>query len=76
MELANWFVFETIDADGALAIGVAQGEPNPSAVMVVRDGLTRRAAVSMADRLAAEHRTTGRLVDDGGDAGDRSVKEP
>lgn len=47
---ANWHVFETFVADGSLAIGVAQGTPDPSAVMIVREGLTRSAAYEAADR--------------------------
>lgn len=59
----NWFVFETFGAGGTLAIGVAQGTPDPSAVMVVRDGLTRTAAYKVAARLAAEYQESGRLPD-------------
>ncbi|MBA2469586.1 MAG: hypothetical protein H0V37_09300 [Chloroflexia bacterium] len=62
-EPGDWFVFETFGADGTLAIGVARGMPDPSAVMVVRDGLTRMAARDVAVRLAEEYRSVGRLPD-------------
>lgn len=61
VEPDDWFVFETLGADGTLAIGVARGTPDPSAVMVVRHGLTRTAADKLATRLAAEYRSAGRL---------------
>lgn len=56
---ATWYVFETFVADGSLAIDVAPGTPDPSAVMIVRGGLTRSAAYEAAARLATEHRTNG-----------------
>ena len=59
LEPEDWFVFETFGADGTLAIGAARGTPDPSAGMVVRDGLTRRAACDEARRLAVEHRAKG-----------------
>jgi hypothetical protein len=62
-EPEDWFVFETLGADGTLAIGVARGVPDVSAVMVVRDGLTRRDASDVARRLAVERRESGRLPD-------------
>ncbi len=62
-EPEDWFVFETFGADGSLAIGVAQGTPDPSAGMVVRDGLTRKDANEVAHRLAEEYREAGRLPD-------------
>jgi hypothetical protein len=65
-EPEDWFVFETFGADGTLAIGVAQGTPDPSAVIVVRDGLTRKAARELAARLAAEYQEAGRLPDSAG----------
>lgn len=61
-EPEDWFVFETLGADGSLAIGVAQGTPDPSAVMVVRDGLTRTAAQEFAARLAAAYWEAGRQL--------------
>ncbi|MBA3274482.1 MAG: hypothetical protein H0T72_01715 [Chloroflexia bacterium] len=62
-EPEDWFVFETFGADGTLAIGVARGTPDPSAIMVVRDGLTRMVAYEAAARLAAKYRAAGRLPD-------------
>lgn len=61
VEPDDWFVFETLGADGTLAIGVARGTPDPSAVMMVQHGLTRTAADKVAARLAAEYRSAGRL---------------
>lgn len=63
LELEDWFVFETFGADGTLAIGVARGVPDPSMGMVIRDGLTRKAAGEVASRLAAEYRAAGRPLD-------------
>ena len=62
-EPEDWFVFETFVADGTLAIGAARGILDPSAGMVVGDGLTRKAAHDLASRLAAEHRAAGRPLD-------------
>lgn len=56
---ATWYVFETFVADSSLAIGVAQGTPDPSILMIVDQGLTRRAAHDIAARLAREHRARG-----------------
>jgi hypothetical protein len=56
---ATWYVFETFVADGSLAIGMAQGEPNPAMAMIVQAGLTRAAAQEVAARLAREHRARG-----------------
>lgn len=65
----DWFVFETFGADGTLAIGTARGTPDPSAGMVVRDGLTRRAANEVASRLATAHRAEGMPLESVGDHG-------
>lgn len=56
---ATWYVFETFVADGTLAIGVAQGTPDPSTVMIVREGLTRGVAYEAAAHLAKRHRDHG-----------------
>jgi len=68
-EPEDWFVFETFGADGTLAIGMARGTPDPSAGIVVRDGLTRKAANEVASRLATEHRAKGMLLESVGDRG-------
>jgi phage-related baseplate assembly protein len=63
----DWYVFETISADGSLAVGMAEGEPNPAAVIVVYEHLSHRAATLAAQSLAEWHRGNGRKID-----GDRS----
>jgi len=68
-ESEDWFVFETFDADGTLAIGVDRGPPDPSAGIVVRDGLTRKAANEVASRLATEYRAKGMPLESVGDRG-------
>jgi hypothetical protein len=60
--LGDWHVFETIAADGSLAIGIGHGQPNPSAVMVVYEGLTREIAGEAAAGLVRWHRSRGRHV--------------
>jgi hypothetical protein len=56
-----WFVFETVAADGSLALGVARGTPEPTAHLVVYDGLTEPIALAAAEGLARWYRRTGRL---------------
>ncbi len=68
-EPEDWFVFETFGADGTIAIGAAQGTPDPSTGIVVRDGLTRKAANEVARRLATEYRAKGMPLESVGDRG-------
>lgn len=59
----DWYVFETISADGSLAIGVARGVPNPSSAMVVYERLSHPIALQAARGLADWYRNNGRDVD-------------
>lgn len=43
-----WLVFETLAADGSLAIGISPRSLPPGAAMVVYDGLTRDVAEQAA----------------------------
>jgi len=43
-----WFVFKSIAADGSWSVGIAQGTPDTSAVMVLAEGLSREQAVNVA----------------------------
>ncbi len=47
----DWFVFETFAADGSLAVGVAQGHPDPSVVLIVYQGLPEPVARAAARDL-------------------------
>lgn len=58
----RWSVFETIAADGSLAIGITAGAPDPSAVMVVYVGLAEPVAKRAAAGLAGWYRDHGRDV--------------
>jgi hypothetical protein len=58
----DWFVFETFAADGSLAVGVARGAPDPSAVLVVYEGLSEAVAADAAAGLARWHRSQGRRI--------------
>ena len=55
----RWCVFETIAADGSLAIGVAVA-PDPSTVMIVYAHLSELVAKRGAAGLAAWYRAQGR----------------
>lgn len=43
-----WFVFKSIAADGSWSVGIAQGTPDTSAVMVIAEGLSREQAINVA----------------------------
>ena len=58
----DWFVFETFAADGSLAVGIAQGAPDPSLLLVVYEGLSEAAAKAAAQSLARWHRSQGRRI--------------
>lgn len=58
----DWFVFETFAADGSLAVGVAQGDPDPTAVLIVYQGLTEPVARAAAHDLDGWHRSQGRDI--------------
>ncbi len=58
----DWYVFETVSADGSLAVGVAQGTPNPNFVLVVYDGLSEAVAEAAARGLAQWYRSQGRNI--------------
>ena len=58
----DWFVFETVAADGGLAVGLAQGPPDPGLVLVVYRGLTQPVAAAAARGLARWHRRHGRNI--------------
>ncbi len=60
----DWYVFETISADGSLAVGVWQGEPDPSRVMIVYENLAQRVATLAAQGLVDWYRERGRDVGD------------
>ena len=60
----DWCVFETISADGSLAIGIWQGRPDPSRVMIVYESLTQRLATLAAQGLVDWYRDRGRTVGD------------
>jgi hypothetical protein len=62
MATGDWFVFETFAADGSLAIGVAQGIPDPSLVLVVYERLTKAVADAAAQGLARWHHGQGRNI--------------
>ena len=62
--VGDWFVFETISADGSLAIGIWQGRPDPSRVMIVYENLTERVATLAAQGLVDWYRERGREVGD------------
>lgn len=57
-----WSVFETIAADGSLAIGMTAAVPDPSAVMIVYEDLSEQVAKLAAAGLAAWYRNQGRDV--------------
>ena len=57
-----WSVFETIAADGSLAVGVTVDAPGPGAVMVVYEHLSEAVAKRAAAGLVASHRSQGRTV--------------
>ena len=58
----RWCVFETIAADGSLAVGVTVDAPGPGAVMVVYECLSEAVAKRAAGGLVAWHRCQGRTV--------------
>lgn len=58
----RWHVYETISADGTLAIGIAEGMPDPGIVMVVYENLSRPVALLAAKGLATWYRDCGREV--------------
>ncbi len=60
----DWYVFETISADGSLAVGIWQGPPDPSRVMIVYEKLTQRSATLAAQGLVDWYRERGRTVGD------------
>ncbi len=64
-DCGDWYVFETISADGSLAIGIAEGEPNPGSVMLVYEHLSRSIAIRAAQGLVDWYRDRGRNVGTG-----------
>ncbi len=58
----DWTVFETISADGSLAIGIWQGTLDPSRVMIVYENLAERVATLAAQGLVDWYRERGREV--------------
>lgn len=51
-EHRDWYVFETIVADGTWATGIANGVPSTDHVMVVADRLTHGEALRLAQQRA------------------------
>lgn len=58
----HWYVFEIFAADGGLAVGLGQGTPDPTFVLVVYEGLSRPVAAAAARGLARWHRRRGRDI--------------
>ncbi len=58
----DWFVFETVAADGSLAIGIVEGAPDPSLLLVVYERLSEAVAEEAAQGLARWYRGRGRDI--------------
>lgn len=58
----DWFVFETVAADGSLAIGIDCGRPDPSRVLVVYEHLCEPVATAAAHGLARWYHWQGRNI--------------
>ncbi len=52
----DWYVFETLAADGTFAVGIREGEHDPTEVMLIADRLSHAEAVRRAKRHADEYR--------------------
>lgn len=61
-DAGDWYVFETIVADGTWSIGIGKGSPDPQLVMVVTKRLSRSAAEREAQRLAEKYGREGRSL--------------
>jgi hypothetical protein len=55
----DWYVYETFDADGAFAVGIREGEHDPSEEMLIADRMSRTEAIRRAKRHADEYRRDG-----------------
>lgn len=55
----DWYVYETFAADGSFAVGILEGENDPSEVMLIADRMSHAEAIRRAKRHADEYRRDG-----------------
>lgn len=60
----DWYVFETLAADGSFAVGIREGDHDPTEVMLIADRLSRGEAIRLAKRHAADYRRDGGTMPD------------
>lgn len=55
----DWYVYETFAADGSFAVGIREGDHDPSEVMLIADRMSHAEAIRRARRHADEYRRDG-----------------